>query len=300
MNYFKNFIESIVSIFSRDTVVDQARIVLGILREHLMPSMKHTAEIDPKKLASSFFESFTKAFKTYTSQSGYPIKLIATALPNVYKNVEFVAELMESSSEEEIASRGMSYKKANLVKFVAIADFFVRYLEKLEMYIVNESILEPLRKSGVNLGETGDEWAPYEVAYINDNLLNFLAAFQALSISPDKLKKVLDEVPEIVVVESDERALTAIGGRVNVDPLKMGFIKVPNPFLAVGKRLAEIQHARYEESKETMRYLMLRRLQLEKNAKGVPDAKLERDLAQLRNRIDALAQKINEYEASLA
>lgn len=299
MNYFKNFIESIVSIFSRDTVVDQARIVLGIMREHLIPSMKRTAELEPKQVASSFFESFAKKFKTYTGENGHPLKIISAALPNIYKNLEFVADVMENSTEEEIAARGMNFKKANLVKFVAIADFFARYTEKLEMFIINESILEPMRKVGNDLSSSGEEWAPYEIAYINDNLVNFFAAFQSLSVGHEKLKKQFDDLPDIVVVEADERALGMMSARTNVDPLRMGFVNIPNPFLAIGKRRAELQHARYEESKETMRYLMLRRLQLEKSSQGKQDAKLERDLAQLRNRIDALAQKIADYERDL-
>ena len=67
----------------------------------------------------------------------------------------------------------------------------------------------------------------------------------------------------------------------------------------IGKAIADYQVNKYKARKDKIKYLQLRLVYLENENKNTPDAKLEKEIEFLKNRIDKLESQNHDVERDL-
>ena len=295
---FKSVITKIKGIFDKDRVSEQARVTIGIINEVLKRSYKDAvSDFGNKSFSNAGLAKIEKDFMTLTGSRKGIIQSIYNELATIEKNLEYVSQEFTKTSGDTVVSESLNYHKGNLVQFVEFSTFYVRYATKLLTYIYTIEAEEAIYKTDPQY-ET--KLVPFDIKYIEGHALDFASVHKVVTTDTAKLAKVLSEIPDINIHESDDKVMNSIHGG-KLDPMAMRLIITAewNPFLWLGRRWAEYQHTWYTEAKDELRYLMLRRLQLEKARQGKQDAKLERDIDTIKSRIDKLNSKINEYETEI-
>jgi hypothetical protein len=146
-----------------------------------------------------------------------------------------------------------------------------------------------------------DSLSPAEIEYIKANFVTYCTALNAVCNQPQTVRKMLEDVPDIVISSENVGALSSTLGEAKLDPMNMKLIPIwLNPIYHVGMFVAEWQADRYKAAKEELRLVQLRKLNLEKVSQGKPDAHVQKEIAYLETRIQGMNYKIAKMEAKHA
>ena len=291
------FVKSLLPNFSKDHVVEDARITRGELTEATIPAYKNAVlSLKGYDYKSAEIKEMFKLFNRNVAGSKDVIGTILEGLGETVENLEVVEKQIVKTYADEIATAGMSYRKANLLQFVELSSFVSKYARKFVFYIfVVES--SQFAENGL---EASESMSLAEVTWIKENFMNFVTAFNAVTMRRDKVLKSIEDIPDIVITDDNEDTLSQGGGAARIDPFSMRFIPTwLNPFYHLGMHFAEWQANRYKVAKEELACLQLRRLHLEKLKTGKTDPALEKQIAHMESRIQGLNYKISELEKSV-
>lgn len=228
---------------------------------------------------------------------GNIVEAIEKLLPIALKNLDEVEDLIERSFNEEVAGAGLTYMKANLLQFSECLHFVSRFSRKFLLYIFVCETAE-YEASGTSIA---DSMTPAEVEYLKTNFVTFCTAFNAVVNQPQTVRKLLEDVPDIVITSENVASLSATLGEKKLDPMQMKLIPIwLNPIYHVGMFVAEWQADRYKVAKEELKLIQLRKMNLEKISQGKPDAHVQKEINYLESRIQSMNYKIAKAEAKNA
>jgi len=175
--------------------------------------------------------------------------------------------------------------------------FLSKYARKFLMYVY---VLETSKFEDSGIDKIENCLSPAEITWLENNFANFVLLINSLSVKPDATRKLLAEIPEIVITPENAKTVPAQFGEA-VDPFKMGFIPVNlNIIYHIRMRVAEWQAKRYHAAKEELRVLQLRKINLEKLMERKPDAKIQNEIEYAESRINALNYEIEKMEQEYA
>lgn len=281
---FKEFVSSLLSIFNKDSVIEDIRITKGEL-EKLQTSYSFAADLARTwKFKDPTIASMVTQFKRATSgpDNGNPIVHISHNLKRVIANLEVAEKLVVANLNGQVSANGLSYKQAAVLQYVNAIFLVSKYSRKwLNMIFTYESA--QYEQSGTTIEESITR---AERLWLEKTFPDFLSAYVAVTGDSDKALQKLNEVPEITVSDSNENALNTTVGIGKLDPMKSGLIATKaNPIYFVRMQIAEWQVARFNEAKEELRLIELR-LQLMKELQAKrPNAKLELAIRQAESRV---------------
>ena len=294
---FKDFVSKLVSIFNKDTVIEDIRITRGEL-EKLQQSYSFAADLARTwKFKDKTIQGMVAEFKKNISgpDNGNPIVHIAHHLKIVQQNLNTAEQLVQANLAGQVSSVGLTYKQAAVLQYVNGIYLVSKYARKwLNMIFTYESA--QYEDSGTVIEESITK---AEREWLEKTFSDFLVAYAAAIGDSATVLKKLNEVPEITVSESNENTLNTTVGINKLDPLKSGLIATKmNPIYFVRMVIAEWQVARYNEAKEELRLIELR-LQLMKELQAKrPNAKLEKAIAQTESRVQDMQARVAELEAA--
>jgi hypothetical protein len=294
---FISYVTTLFPRLRRDMVLDDIRNTRVELTTSTIPAFSAATELlgkwkwksDPMQgCAASFAQLVGRGSLFETIERGLKESETTLALAETY---------VTKTYNEEISPEALTFRKANVLQFIEAVAFVSRFARKLANFAL---VVEALP-----FAEEDDTFAhalqPGEVKWIDDNFVSFCTAFRAVSAPVKKIEETFEAIPDILVKTADAAALKETIGDAKLDPFRFGFVPLKmNPFYSLGKWQAEWQVQRFNEAKDELKLVQLRRLKLEKLVEKKPDAALEHEIEYMENRVQGLNARIARMEAGYA
>lgn len=295
---FKNFVSSLLSIFSKDTVIEDIRLTRGDL-EKLQSSYNFAADLAKNwKFKDKTITSMVGQFKSSVSgpDNGNPIVHISKNLKHVLKNLDTVEKLVQANMTNQLSATGVTYKQAALLQYVNACYLVAKYGRKwLNMIFVYEAAAagDPNTVVEESITRAERNW-------LEKTFPDFLIAYKAATGDQEKVLTKLNEVPEMTVAESSESNVASTVGASKLDPFHTGLIATKaNPIYFVRMVIAEWQVARFHEAKEELSQIELRLQYLKDLQANRQNAKLEKRIRESESRLHELQAQTAEFQESL-
>ncbi len=288
------FVREMVPSFRRDDVAEKLRMLREQLEDQTIPVFEQLVG-DGFAGKSKAAQDFERAFKktVNTRFRGEWTEVTLEVLKNISANAPFFESLVEKNYSRDIVASGVTFRKAEILRLIALADFVTTYARQNLLYLLAaEGNLES------HSLPNGKERPLPELKWLESNQNAFLRALNIMALKREELAEALDKVPEILI--NDESVITAeqTYGAVALDPFANNLLALNwNPFYWIGVRMANREKLRMDRAKNEKRALEFRIEQLRLRKQGQADAKLEKTIEFYEDEVNLLAAKIAKYEA---
>lgn len=297
------FVKGLIADITRSDVVEDAELVKTRVAKYTIVAYTQAAaftknhkakstEITVLDTAIDMGINVKMASTGVLRKGGNIIENIERALPQMLKNIEVVAELIDKHWNEKSASNMLTYRNANLLQFVSLGTFVDRFARAyLNYYFIRETATANPQTDGfANMNKAEIEW-------LNASASDFGAALSIVAVKTEKLISLIEVMPDMVISREHTSSAEAVIGVEKVDPLQLSFIPTwLNPIYAIRMRIVDWQTASYNEAKEDLKRLQLRKLFLEETLQGKHDIRLENELTKVHEKLSDLHYKIAQAE----
>lgn len=297
-----NYITSLLPVFGQSQVLESLRITRGNYAEMIGELSSTEAYFKTIKFKSQEARDFTSTYNSLVKDRGGSANFVThfiDSIPTIIKNLDFIEAMVTGSLEANIAGRGITYRTATLLQLVEALEFVGRYAVKMMNHIYIAEVNAEREGSKTENTELTPPLEQAELEWIQEGLIPYCVAISAVTKNAGDVEKMINEIPEIIVSDTNYTTLSRTLGESKIDPMNFeatrGFRF--NPIYHIKMVRAENAHQRYLETKHTLQILKLRKLQLEKARSGKSDARLEREIAALQSRIAETSQLIAEMES---
>lgn len=287
------YLSPLTSYFKKDEIVLSCERTAHDIHEHTYPAFKAAADVYDDL---SFSAKSTKDFiAIYTKEVGFDrsqniLESIRDRFDMGQKLLQAVADEIKRIYSEHETAGTLTYAKATLMRIIQACDFANFYARRW----LNYFYVEEAKANGF---EYGDDLVKAEVDYVEDNFAQFCMCMRLMAYDVDTLKKSLREMPDSLITQLSESTLPTTVGLKKLDPVMLnGFTARANPFYLWGMLRAESQARKYKAAQEMKELLTLRLLQLRKQNDKQPDAKLERQINMLQDRVDGINRQLADLE----
>jgi hypothetical protein len=297
MNNIAQYVLSLLPGFSKDRVLEDCRLTRTEIQQYTVPAYEAANDIMRRR----GYESAQLTDKAATF--GRHVKLdrgenmmtqIGKSFKPALENLDQIEKLIDQIYSEEVVGGGVTYLKANLLRYVECLAFASKYARKFLNYYF---ICETAHADSENSPVVSEALQPAEIDWLNANFLTFCQALDIISINGATLKKSLDAIPDVVVSPENLKTMSQTHGSNKLDPLTMGLLPVwLNPIYHIGMRVAEWQVKRHELAKEELKTVQLRVYNLQRIADGKPDANVQKQIDYYQRRANDLTFKIAKVE----
>jgi hypothetical protein len=294
---FLNYIKSLFPSFTKNAIMDSAVITAASIRDHTLPAYVTAVDLwkgqkFKSKEAQSLMGEIQKNLDKRLSKA--PFEGIKEALTNGVIVIDYLGAYSKQIFSEHEANMGLTYAKATVVRSVQASEFANTYARRLLNYVYSVEAAE-LMKNQTETG--GSSMSPAEVLWVKGNVGDFCIAINALSLDVKDFEKHLKGLPDAVISDLSEKTFVSTIGEAKIDPMQLRHLSVSvNPFYLFGMMVAEYQASKYKSAQEEMQLLQLRQLQLQKMFEKNPDAKLEKEIEYIQDRVTTINFRIQKME----
>jgi hypothetical protein len=268
------------------------------LLENTLPSYQSAAEwLESYKLQSPEAKKFQELFGrgVRTSFRGDFITVIFQSLKRAGEHLDKLEGLINRTFASDVMRDGMTFSKTATLQHLEAISFAVLYSNRLLLWVYTAEA------EAMSARNRMKDIVPAEVNWLNSHREDFFNVIQLFVKTAKEVEETIEAMPNIVVNEDSVGMVTEARGARGTDPFAMGFVKnVLNPFLFIGKMIAEWQVERYNASKEYKAALELKLLHLKKLRTGTEDAALEQKIEYHEREISNAHRKIAKWEAEHA
>jgi hypothetical protein len=293
----QNYLSSLLPSFGKDRIIEDVRLTKTEIKDVTHPSYEAALPLLKNwKFKSSKIKDHAQTFDRVVKKvkSGNMIVAIEAAFKPMIENLDAAENLIVKTYSEDVAGAGLTYLKANLLQFVECTGFVSKYARKFLLYIYICETAEYGEDGGTIIGES---LSKAEIEWLDSNMVSFCTALSIVSGNPAHVKKSIEDVPDILVTTENIHTLGATVGEAKLDPFQMKLIPIwMNPIYHVGMFVAEWQASRYKASKEEVKLIELRKLNLIKLSENKPDAHLQQQITYMETRIQGLNYQIAQME----
>lgn len=290
-----HYLTSLLPTFSKERVMEDCRLTLAELKDTSLPlyavAVKafHGHKFKDEELVNwaSVLSRSVKGHK------GNLLEAVESALEQTYKNLVETEKLIDKVYNDEVASMGLSYLKANLLQFTEWASFTSKYSRRLLIYIlIQETAQYP--DSGPTLTQSLE---PAEIEWIKTHFIHFCTALTAVAQPTEKLKAAIAGIPDISITTDNLETLKASQGSSKIDPFSVGLIPAwVNPIYHIRMAWAEYRADRYRATKEEKKVVELRILNLKRAQEGKADTGVQREIEYSQRRLSNINGALAEHE----
>lgn len=297
----KQFLAALVSRFNIGDLVDRIRNLRKTIKEVDIP-LWATAAKELKKLSSPIAKKLEDSFSKQAKgvYRGTMADGIYTAVRNSQLILDYLEELISTEFNhysQEILKDGLTFKKANILQYVEVMEFFFSYSRRLVELLY---VLETIEKDPTSQ-RLEDAFTPAELDAFDKEHDNFIQAFKMASYDIKDLAKAFSEIPDAIASEDSERVLEVTAGLTKLDPFgQRNFFSTRTPTFWISLWFAERQVAAYNQALDQKKLVELRLLKLREDAKDGVNPKLESQIEYQEARLDKLNRKIRELEEKYA
>lgn len=299
----QDFVKSVLPSVSKDTVLEDCRASIGELKDTVAPVYKQGAELFKNwKFKTPEAQQLNKTFAATAKHARNNLVVtIDEAIAGIVANAQAVEDLIKKTYSEDVAAAGITYLKAQLLQYVEALSFFNKYARAVlnHLYVVESATF--VEETDQQHQAVEDQLVPAQIQYVQNNIISFAIAFNALSLNHNDLKKQLAEIPEITITTDNIQGLAATVGDKKLDPFMFGLIPVwMNPIYHIGMAYAEWQVENYNKAKIELQLLQMRKMNMELLIKGTPNPKLQKEIDYTASRIQGLQAKLAKMERDYA
>lgn len=289
------YVSSLLPSFDKGRVEEDIRVLKEELSQITIPPYEAAAEFyGANGFSSKQCQEFNRTFANRTNverkfEGYYPVT-IHHVLVRAQETVAMLDGQVDKYFGRDVATSGLTYARANLLRLIEVTYFVCRYSRKLLLWTHDEEKKSLGRK-------IGDPFTSAEIEWLFENRDGFFAAINVLARPTKEIAGALYNIPDMVVVPEEVDVAEATVGANKLDPLRMGIIPIKlNPIYHVRLAIAEFQVARYKAGQEEKRSLEYRLLALKEIHNEGGDAHLEQQIEYTENRIKKLNHKLAKME----
>lgn len=289
------FLRSMLPSFKRNDVSERLRVIRDELVNQTLPPYETASnDLRSQSSKSKVFVDFDKAFVKGVGSPfrGNFLDQTVQILKNLQSNFDYIENLVDKNYSQDIVVAGITYKRAQILQYIAIAGFAVDYSRRVLLYVL---AAEANIKSRTL--PDGKERPLPEIKWLETNRGAYFRAMTVLAVKEKDLATMFDNIPDITVSDDVEMTADATLMRHKVDPMNFNVIPIGvNPFHFIGVRWANWQVAKYQRAKEEKRSLEFRLEQLRGQRSGEEDPRLEASISYYEDEVNRLASKIAKME----
>lgn len=284
-----SFVQSLPSVLERRdlaNIMDQLAMEYDDTVGPIITDVKEAFQ--GQALKSNLSKRMDAVMRRHVNFQGSSLDVILNALANVRGCFEIVRKDIRQTFSVTFTNTNLSFDKANILKFVEALSFYIRYARKyLLMLVAAESAA---------IGKaTPAKWSAAETDWIDSSMEQFAGLYVAMSQPPSQFKTKLSQASNAQVEEATFQVAQQSLGMGKTDPLQMaGFSPRSNPFMLVGKWIAEMQVASYNNAKEEYFGLQLRLQELRDMQSG------QGTNPQIQKQIQAYEKRSSDFEFEMA
>lgn len=296
------FVKGLLPHFEKSRVLEDLRVSIGELDSIVIDNYNQASEHfrtnrlksdDSKDLSDAFYQNFD--LQKGSKQASF-VGDINKRMAFVKKNAEYVLESVEELFERDIIAEGLTVRKALLIRAAESMSFISKFsIDLLNVVYVNEA-------TEVNATlEESLRLAPATIKLVNHNVTKFAKLLSDYGIPNDSFKKLIQELPEVVINSKTANTVMGLYNEKDIDPFANSYVVGfnGNPIYHIRLLVAEWQSSRYKASKDKKKMLELRLLHLQLIQDKKNDPKLEQEINYIQSRIDKTERYLREVEESI-
>lgn len=291
---FLNYIATLLPSFTKHHVLESAAVTRTSLREHTLPAYEAAQTLwKGQKLRSEEALSLQKQYERQVATLSAQKTLfdsIAKALANGLVLMDHLSTVGKTLYADQEAQVSLTYTKATVLRLVQATEYANTYARRLLNYLY---VFEAEKATG----EKQTSLSPAELKWITEGFEDFCLCIRILLLDVKIVEKHLTQLPDATVTDLTEKTFLSTLGEGKLDPFQLRHLSARvNPFYLLGMYFAKQDAERYKAAKEELELLQLRHLQLQKLQDKKPDAKLEKEIDHLQNRVSNLRFRIEKME----
>lgn len=294
-----NYVSSLLPRFKKDRVMEEVQITLAELDNVCIASYAEAAKADKiVKILSPEVKEYTTIYSRITKLKGGDslISSIYSKLLLVKENLKLLENKLDKELQDDVVSEGLSVLKASIIQAVEASYFISKFSTKLLNAIY---VYETAERTENKAAYIKENIAPAELDYVKQKFSDFCFVLDSLCKNKNDLDKILAAIPDIAIRSDNFAAIGATLSREKTDPFSLkDFVRgfSGNPIFHIGMMVAEWQARRYKKNAELKKVLELRLLNLKELNADVRDAKIEREIQYIQNRIEDLEYSMSKME----
>jgi hypothetical protein len=297
IDYFRSLLPS----FEKSRITEDARVTYSSVENSSIPTYKEAEKVFTSFVfRSKKIKDLVPVFNRITESPAKNniVLSISRFLSKLLDHQSIVREKIESVFEDAVITEGMGCLKGNLIRILEVTAFLSDYATRFLNYIyIHETAEAKGDESYVK-----DNIVPAEEQYIQENFVLFCTFMKYMSIDKEKLKRTLDNMPDVLLNANNANVIGGTFGEAKLDPLLIcGFgASIGNPIYMIRLNIAEMQVGRYKQRQELKKVLELRLLNLNMQLEQNPSAQLEREIEVTQGRVDKLTYALKKTEEGVS
>ncbi len=298
------YVGSLLPMFKRDRVSEDARVLRGNLEQFAIPAYKQAsinfANLKIKsKLVQEKYQDFNRIVKK--AQGKNVIDAIAAGLDYISESLDVIDKQIDKRMEDQVASAGTNAAGITIIRSLEVMTFATNYA----LLFLNWAYWEETKAQG---GESRfGEPSAGELKFINDKFPDFCRAMNVYVQNHSIFEKLIESIPDVTIGTDTANGALAVFDSNTVDPLgfsaKLIFTHprdYENPIYHIGMVVAEYQNSVYQRNKELKMMLEMRALRLQQVLDKEPNAQVEKELEYTQSRVEGLNAKLRKYEKKVS
>lgn len=287
MSSLLNYIKDLPVVFDRRNVLNALAELRDEYNDTLAPNIqpfKEWYDTDPELKKLPLVREYFRQVKSTVNMQGDPVSNMFDTLDDIAGYFDVLINEIRTLFSIQFTNTNISYRRAYILNFVDALSFYVRYARKFMMYLVTQTGgLTPLTKA--------------DREFIESNLKTFADLYMAMGMGPNELKTKLQQVPDAEINQETDALAGTVFGLGKLDPALIShFSPQSNPFIFMGKLLAEYQHKRYQLAKEEYFFLQLKLQEYREKQQGNSTLTLQKTIKAYEDRINQYEYEISKYE----
>ena len=278
-----------------DTITaEMTNITIPLLADKAGWLVKHDGD-----LLSTFYQNDRDALIADFSKSGYlrkasPFAMLLASLKNSVEILTFLKGYFDKQQGEDMSGDSVTISTSNALQLLDLVAFTSTYTRAwLDVILSAESNNRNGVTEIMNLTQG-------MIVYLGDNRANFGIAVSILATPVDKIEKLFEAIPEVVIAETNPKAVSGALGQDRTDPLRLNLVQSKwDPIYMINMVLTDYAAKRYKTAKEEAQFIELRIARLKKQMENKDDPHLSMIIERRQGQLDAYRGKIKQMEDSV-
>lgn len=240
------------------------------------------------EVKSQIGQKYIGSMQRTVNYRGNFLELFFKSMETVRGNLGLVVQEIRRLFAFQFTNTNLTINRANILKYVDALSFYIRWGRKFMLFLVTQECQARGKASP-------SHWSPAETDWVQSNMDQFIDLYPAMILNPNELKQKFNQASDAEINAETYDLATRSLGDAKMDPLRMsGFSPQQNPFLTLGKYIAEWRIARYKAAQEEYHALQHRLLELRAQLQGDPTSPV------LQRQIKMYEERLSEYEFDIA
>jgi len=289
---FLNYIRTLLPTFGKDKVLESCELTRNSIAEHTLPAYETAVTLwKGQKFKSTEVLAFSTAYlRKVNSSPKNLLESVTKALSNGLVVTQLLSDNIKKLYADNEANVSLTFLKTTLLRMVQSAEYANTYSRRLLNYIY---VCETQKEMGISQAQL----TPAEIKWIENGFDDFCVCINILLMDVKQIEKGLNQLPDAVVTDLTEKTFLGTMGEGKLDPFQMRHLSTKwNPFYLLGMFAAKGQADRYKAAQQELELIQLRKLQLEKLHSKTQDAKLEKEIEYLQDRVSSMNYKLEKME----